>query len=449
MISGDSSEVIASLHRRLKFVDSSQYHVYSFLNRIGLPYHPLLRSLPLLGANIAFDLVEALRNWGVPRHIGRAHLDGLSGSTRLPQFPHYRSYWYDPALHALVGMHLGLDLNYYQGKYYVIETNLNAAIKPERRALYNAPLDPFIAATLEIARTQDFKHIVFFKKYWESRYTEEFKFATRQSGIECLCASPELRDRNVARLMPGLPDPLQADTLYMMFPKLVTPITQFVHNKEHSARWLRETIDARPGEDRQLAYVPTFDKLVIPSEPVDPRWPNLVVKLANKDRGRFVLMGRFRTREEAQAALRMRVSKDVPGIFDLGLYERVMDRIFPRLQPIFQQFIPPRVVDGRASKIRLHVFISPLVNEYLSAHSTTAGVLLPSCPVPGKVYTTGAYNVSYSVDGEYRKISGEEEEALRSVAHEFGRIAQIAITRKFETGPAAPAERNAASEVWQ
>jgi hypothetical protein len=128
--------------------------------------------------------------------------------------------------------------------------------------------------------------------------------------------------------MPGLPDPLQENTLYMIFPNLKTPIAHVVHNKEQSARWLWETIDASPGEFQELAYVPTFEELVIPAEPVDPRWPNLVVKLTNKDRGRFVLMGRFQTRGEAQAALKMRVSRDVPGIFKFGLYERILDRFF-------------------------------------------------------------------------------------------------------------------------
>lgn len=436
MISDDSSAEIASLHRRLKFVESSRYRVDSFLGRIGLRRHPLLRDIPLFGASIAFDVVEALRNWSGLRHLGRPRLDGFAGTMRLPQLPHYRGYWYDSARHALVGMHLGLDLNYYQGKYYVIETNLGAAIKPTRRALYEAPLDPFIAATLEIARTHHFKRIVFFNKYWPSHYVEEFEIATRQSGIECRGGSPPVRDPNATHPMPGLPDPLQEDTLYMMFPNLKTPIAHFVHNKEQSARWLQETIDARPDEFRDLAYVPSFDELVIPPEPDDPRWPNLVVKLANKDRGRYVLMGRFRTKEEAQAALKMRASGDVPGIFEFGLYERVLDRIFPRNHPIFQQFIPPRIVDGRACKTRLHVFISPLVNEYLSAHATTAGALLPGRLEPGRVDTTGAYNVSYSVDGAYKKISAEDEEALRRVACEFGRVARIAITRKFETGPA-------------
>jgi hypothetical protein len=390
----------------------------------------------LFGANIAFDLVESVRNWRGLRHFGRVRLDGQSGSIRLPQLPHYRGYWYDKDRHALVGMHLGLDLNFYQGKYYVIETNLGAAIKPERRAMYDAPLDPFISATLEIARTHGFKRIVFFNKHWPAHYVEEFKLATRETGIECLGGSPATRDPNPTYPMPGLPDPLQENTLYMMFPNLKTPLTLFVHNKERSASWLRETIDAYPDQLQALAYIPTFHKLVIPSEPQDSRWPNLVIKLANKDRGRYVRMGRFRTIEEAQRALGMKDLDDVPGIFKISRFERIKHRIFPRLQPIFQQYIPPQVVDGRACKTRLHVFISPLVSEYLSAHSTTAGMPLPSRPEPGKVDPTGAYNVSYSVDGAYRKLPVEEEEILRRAAREFGRIAHIAITKKFETGPA-------------
>jgi len=431
-----SSETIESLHRRLRFTESARYRLDSLLSRIGLRRHPLLRDVPLFGASIAFDLVEAFRSFGRFRHLGRARLDGLSGSMRLPQFPHYRGYWYDPQLHALVGMHLGLDLNYYEGKYYVIEVNLGAAVKPARRALYETRLDPFITATLEIAQAKNFERIVFFRKDWPSHYVEEFEIATRESGIEVLGGSPAIRGQNAKHPMVGLPDPLQKNTIYVVFPNLATPIAHFVHNKEHSARWLGETITATSNEAQHLAYVPTFDELVIPSEPTDPSWPNLVVKLANKDRGRFVAMGRFRTKEEARAALKMRGARDVPGIFKIGLYERTMNRLFPRLEPVFQQFIPPRIVDGRACKTRLHVFISPLANEYLSAHATTAGAPLPNRPEAGKVDTTGAYNVSYSVDGAYRKVSSDEEETLRRVAREFGRVAQRAITKKFETGPA-------------
>lgn len=436
MTVADSSQALESLQRRLKFVESARYRVDSFLSRLGLRRHPLLRDLPLFGASIAFDLVESLRNLRAPRHLGRVRLDGFSDSMRLPQLPHYRGYWYDPERNALVGMHLGLDLNFFQGKYYVIETNLGAAIKPERRAMYDTPLDPFISSALEIARKHGFRRIVFYAKQWPAHYIEEFRLATKETGIECIGASSAVRDPNPAHSMPGLPDPLQENTLYMMFPNLRTPIAHFVHNKERSAEWLRETIDDCREKPEVLAYIPTFDELVIPAEPQDPRWPNLVAKLANKDRGRYVLMGRFRTIEEAQAALRMKSPGDVPGVFNIGLYERMKHRVFPSLQPIFQQFIPPQIVDGRACKTRLHVFISPLANEFISAHTTTGGARLPPRPEPGKVDATGAYNVSFSVDGAYRKLPPEEEALLRRAAQEFGRMAQIAITKKFETGPA-------------
>ena len=436
MTVADSSEALESLQRRLKFVESARYRVDSFLSRLGLRRHPLLRDLPLFGASIAFDLVESLRNLRAPRHLGRVRLDGFSDSLRLPQLPHYRGYWYDPDRNALVGMHLGLDLNFFQGKYYVIETNLGAAIKPERRAMYDTPLDPFISSALEIARKHGFRRIVFYAKQWPAHYIEEFRLATKESGIECIGGSSAVRDPNPAHSMPGLPDPLQENTLYMMFPNLRTPIAHFVHNKERSAEWLRETIDDCPEKPEVLAYIPTFDELVIPTEPQDPRWPNLVAKLANKDRGRYVLMGRFRTIEEAQAALAMKSPRDVPGVFDISLYERMKHRVFPSLQPIFQQFIPPQIIDGRACKTRLHVFISPLANEFISAHTTTGGARLPPRPEPGKVDATGAYNVSFSVDGAYRKLPPEEEALLRRAAQEFGQMAQIAITKKFETGPA-------------
>lgn len=427
---------IELLHRRLKFSDSTRYAAGTLFARIGYRRHRAPREAVSFGVCAAYDLVEMARTRRPVRHIGRARLDALSTPTCLPQFPRHRSYWYEPGIHALVGMHLGLDLNFHGGKYYLIETNLGAAVKPARRDLYKTRFDPFITAMLGMARARNFERIVFFHADWPQAYLEEFRNASREGGIEIVGGSPVPRDSVASCAMTALPLPLQSNTIYVVFPNLATPLAHFVHNKEYSARWLAESIEAAGDNTDLLASVPTFSELVVPPEPTDSAWPNLVVKLANKDRGRFVAMGRFRTKKEARAALGMHGDRDVPRVFKLGRFERAMDRLFPRLEPVFQQFVPPRIVDGRASKTRLHVFISPLANEFLSAHAVTAGVPLPSRPEPGKVDKTGAYTVSYSVDGAYRAVSGEEEETLRRVAQQFGRVAHRAITGKFATGPA-------------
>ena len=54
----------------------------------------------------------------------------------VPQHPRYRGFWYDSERHAMVGLHLGLDLIGRGGRYHLIELNLNAALAPERREVY-------------------------------------------------------------------------------------------------------------------------------------------------------------------------------------------------------------------------------------------------------------------------------------------------------------------------
>lgn len=426
---------VQSLHRRLRFASMSRFQFESFLSRIGLRRHHLLREIPLIGARLVFDLLEVLHRRVRLDHLGRANLEGLSAPVRLSQFPHYRGYWYEAERHSLVGMHLGLDLIFSQNRYYVVEINLSASIKPTRRSLYETQVDPIISTMIEIARERNFKRVVFFHHGWTEDYIKEFQAATRESGIEVVGGSPLWEGRATRPPMIALPEPLEENTIYVIFPNLATALSHYIHDKWHSSRWLEETMKAAGGEIETLGYIPTYDKLIIPAEPTDLRWPNLVVKLANKDKGQFVAMGRFRTEEEARRALQLKGSRNIPGIFEIGLFERMLDWIFPQLNLIFQPFIPPRIINGWASKTRLHVFISPLVDTFLSAHAKTGGNRLPSQIEPGMFDDSGAYNTNYSEDGKYHVVPADEEETLRQTASEFGKVARMAITEKFETGP--------------
>ena len=54
----------------------------------------------------------------------------LQASNRLPQRPPYLSYWYDPIMHTLVGLHVGLDLHRCDGKYHVIRSSMREIRRP-------------------------------------------------------------------------------------------------------------------------------------------------------------------------------------------------------------------------------------------------------------------------------------------------------------------------------
>ena len=146
-------------------------------------------------------------------------------------------------------------------------------------------------------------------------------------------------------------------------------------------------------------------------------------------------MGRFATEEEARHGLQLDDGPDsIHGVFRTKLSQKVLHALFPgRMKVLYQPFIPPDVVDGRARLIRLHVFISPLANAFLSAHGVIAGEDLPDRLPPGLVQNSRAYVVNFSKGSQYCRLDAEMEDELREVAGEFGRLANWMIEKRFET----------------
>src|SRR5215831_21206150 len=187
----------------------------------------------------------------IMRHF--AEYAKLQASVRLPQHPPYLAYWYDPIIHALVGLHVGLDLHRHNGRYYAIETNLSPILRPERRALFDTPLDPIISALVSEARSRGFERLVFLQDSERfNSYLNEFQLASRQSGLEVLGSQSPLES-------------LSANTIYVAQTQS-SLLCRFVHDKYWSAKWLRETIGAEADSIKLLTYIPTFNHLVFPKE---------------------------------------------------------------------------------------------------------------------------------------------------------------------------------------
>jgi hypothetical protein len=286
----------------------------------------------------------------------------LKGFDQLPQHSASRSYWHDPTRHALVGLHLGIDLHRHDGRYHVLETNLGAMLRPERRELYDAPLDPIISGLVGEAKSRGFERLVFLSRGSFDRYKKEFQFASGQSGLEVSSLNQSTP-----------PERFSANTMYVAHDLFSSPICTFVHDKYWSAKWLKETIDSQADRLRLLTYVPTFDHLVLPEEPSNPGRPNLVIKLSSKDRGEAVVFGRFRSREEAKEALQLPKHnlRAMPGVFNIKWHNRLFSKT------IYQTFVEPEVLDNRPSTIRLHSFVSPIFDIFLSAHARIGRIELP------------------------------------------------------------------------
>lgn len=99
-----------SVIRRLRRADAWRHQLDRMHVAVGRPRIPGLSGGLRLGGEIAMDLVESLRMRRLVPYPGQPHLAALDARVRLPQDPRYRSYWYDPSTHSMVGMHLGIDL---------------------------------------------------------------------------------------------------------------------------------------------------------------------------------------------------------------------------------------------------------------------------------------------------------------------------------------------------
>ena len=399
--------------------------------RLGIECRPGVGRIMDLGAQLAFDLADFLRAREKPSRLGRVHEAAFDAPVRLPQHPRYLGYWYDEAKHALIGMHLGLDINRSDGKYHVVECNTHPAMRPERRSLHADGLDPIVAKLIAIAQRFGFERVVFHRaRAWSKAYLDEFDRASRGSGVEFVGASLPFVHETKRPIVP-LPYPLQPRTIYVGNWSQGTPISLFMHDKARVGRWLEETLGRDGDPAAKLASIPTSDRPVIPSQPNAPCWPNLIAKLANSDGGRFVAMGRFESEDHARDELGLGGGRrSVPRFFRRGF----AGGFFSAPKVVYQPFIPPDVIGRRARLIRAHVFVSPLVDSFLSAHGVVASNDLPDELSLGFVEDRAPYVVNFSTGSRYMRLEPEIERELGSVSGEFGRIVNLAIKEKFEVG---------------
>jgi hypothetical protein len=433
----DSDAALASLRRRLSFAGSWRYRTDMLWTRLGIECRPGVGRVMDLGAQLAFDLTESLRARERTSRPGRVHEAAFDAPVRLPQHSRYLGYWYDEARHVLIGMHLGLDINRSGGKYHVVECNTHPAMRPERRDLYADDLDPIVTGLIAMARRFGFERVVFHRaRAWSQAYLDEFDRASRASGIEFVGASLPFVHETKRPIVP-LPHPLQSRTIYVGNWSQGTPISLFMHDKARVGRWLEETLGRDGDPAARLASIPTSDRPVIPSQPNAPCWPNLVAKLANSDGGKFVAMGRFESEDHARDELGLGGHRQAAPRF---LRRGSAGGFFSAPKVVYQPFVPPDVVGRRARLIRAHVFVSPLVDAFLSAHGVVASKDLPDELPVGLVRDRASYVVNFSTDSRYMRLEPEIESELHPVSGEFGRVASLAIKRKFEVGdPPGPA----------
>ena len=437
----DSAE--QSILRRLKFADGLKIALDSSANTSILKYipgttypHPPLTYPFELAGKLAFDLVESIRTGRIVPHIGKPHMSVLDLTPPVQQHPRYRGYWYNAAAHTLVGMHLGIDLIKNNGKYYVLENNLSAAIRETRRRIYADALDPIVSGLASMAKAGGFKTLVPYGGAWSAQYLEEFDLAAREFGIEIRPAERRYIRRGCPNIMAALPREPTPDTMYVVFPYRGGPLDYFIDEKRMTGLWLEQTIGRHGSPTGRLAAIPNHRELTVPPLEETGRWPNLVVKVSPSAQSRDILTGRFRDEAEARAALGLSDRGDLPTAFRLRWHDRLGEAVFGTRQVVYQPFIPPELdPNGHPQIVRLHVFVSPTTHRFLAAHRVISSQPAPETLPFGLIEDDKTFVVNYSRGAHYARLSEEEEQEMAAVADEFGQILDIAVRQRFETGP--------------
>jgi len=425
-----------SLSRRLAFAGNSYYFFDSVfcrrpMSRFSRIGDSQTARIPDHAAKIAFDLVECLRTRKKTPDIGNVELALLHASDPVPQHPRYLSYWHDPMLESMVGMIVGIDLIRHRGKYYVIELNHGPSIYPRRRQMYDTPFDPLFSHIFDFAIEEGFRKVVPIAFRWDPMYVAEFERASREYGIPVVPFNCPLEFPECPNRMFGLPDPLDANTLYVVHSGLMTPAFRYLDNKWYSWKWLENAIQNEMPADTLVALPATHDDLDFPLNDHGPQWPNLIVKLSASARSRHVIAARFDSTDDAREALGVGKNGTIPKALRSGFLNEML--FYGREHVLYQDFMPPdRDARGHAQMIRLHMFVSPLRTMFLSSHIRQARKPVPDRVPRGILSQDDAYIFN---NADYVLLTPEMEADIRSVAIDLGAAMQRAIARKFETGP--------------
>ena len=386
---------------------------------------------------MAYDLLESIRLNSFVPSFGEARKAILETPSRIPQHPRYRGFWYDPERHSMVGMHLGVDLIRSGEKYYVLEMNLDAGIQPERREIFTSRFDPMILEIIQTAVIHEFKTVVLYRRHFRDAFIDEFKRAGRESGIEVKAFGSPHWGRKAMQRLAALPEVLSERTMYIVFSSRHTPMDFYMHDKLCGSIWFEENKSIVSQSKPEVNWVPTYEELIVPPFDPESRWPNLVVKLADWDKGLFVLMAKVRNKSEAIKALGLRHGQGMPGEFKLGWSEK-LNNFFTRWgKVIYQPFIPPDFDrEGHPRKIRMHLLVSPLANKFLSAHGVSYREKLWGQSSFGLLGETNRAVVRHSTGNIQRiGIEPEVEEEVRVVGGSIGRVVDQSLRQKFWVGP--------------
>lgn len=236
--------------------------------------------------------------------------------------------------------------------------------------------------------------------------------------------------------MPGLPTPLEDNTLYVIFSQRHAPTDYLVHDKLGTATWL-PVLSAKQIDDGQLVTgILTSEKPNVPLADVAGPWPNLVIKLAGAGRGLFMLLAKVRDENEARATLGLVRDGQIPKAMAMSTREKLMNYLQHRGPILYQPYIRPDMTDdGNIQTYRLHMLISPFENRFLSVHGNISSIRVPESLPFGIVTDPRPYMTKLSLGSHFVTVDKHTIAQFKRIAAQLGESLQQMLTQKFRCEP--------------
>jgi len=356
----------------------------------------------------------------------------------LAQEPAYRGFWHDPKRNVTVGSMLGVDLVPTADGFWYLESNLNAAIRPARTALYGDD-DPFVVNLSRFAQERGYRRLVLVSP----NVLTFDKIAAGRFERECAARKVELtilEDAYVRRSRYGqtfrIPSTLEPDTLVVRMKRYGTNLDAVFHSKRGTHRAL--AIYQERSGDRDVRLAPSSEEPIASEYDAAQPFPNLVYKMPDRDRGSGIVFVKTPSLENVRELVDREVRRTEAAA---GLSERLSDRawrLFDDPHGVFQPYFVGRILEGRRLYyVRAHVLLTPVGPQYLSAHRIVSGTPLPDTLPDGIVQDREPYFWKFVTGATFQAVPPDEESGVVQATLGVARGLSAAATHGFQTGPPA------------
>ena len=318
----------------------------------------------------------------------------------------FRGFWQDPARHITVGSMLGIDLLCGPEGTWFVESNLDAGLEVDRTALYDR--DPFVSNLLSAAKEGGYRQLIIMagNASVDALMARQYEEGAKLHGIRVRIVDDARRPSRFEHSH-GIPTVQEDDTLVVRINFCRTNLDYLFSNKKAGYRALRAYTE-QTGDPGFLLPSTELAPQVTNPDAADP-FPNIVYKFADRDRGEGVFFVKATSPAHARSLVAEATRLARPRDLVTRLHATLGDQA-----GIYQPYVRGFLLPGRRLyKVRAHVLLTPLGDQYLSAHRVVSRHPVPETLPFGLVRDPGPYVVNFHRGAEYALIPAEEEERIR------------------------------------